>query len=137
MRTIGFAANSNYMFWRDALSNVDGTQILDLLVGSPATDSVCMWFIVLAKTDNVLKLGFWLRSLRAPIVLVTPNTLVAQQLAPQVPKLAFVCHPICAAADLPTLMLLTTRRTGGSQVLHVPRSRATATPSTRRTGIWP
>jgi len=121
LSTIGFAANEQPGFWREALVQAGVTTIVETPIGDLCAKAVQAWVVVLAKTDDPTTHSCWLRSLNAPIIVITQRTSALQRLAPQLPKLAFICHPLRAELDLATFLVLATRRTGGVSVMNAPR----------------
>lgn len=121
LSTIGFAANEQSRFWHEALVHAGVTTIVETPIGTFCTKVVQAWVVVIAKTEDPLCYALWLASLDAPIVVITQRTSAVQRLAPRLPKLAFICHPLRAELDLATLLVLATRRTGGVCVVNAPR----------------
>lgn len=124
LSTIGFAASEQPHFWREALVRAGVTTIVETPIGACSTRAVQAWVVVMAKTDDPVCYLSWLRNLNAPIVMITQRTNAMQRLAPQLPKLAFICHPLRAELDLGTFLVLATRRTGGVSVVSAPQFHA-------------
>lgn len=125
--TIGLCANDQSHFWRESLLDAGVTTIVDTKLGGTCTQSVNAWVVVMGLNDDPLDYAYWIRSLSAAVIVITPRTVTMQNLARQLPKVAFVCHPLRAELGFATLLLLTTRRTGGCSVMHAPLVRAVLT----------
>ena len=122
-RIIGIATQDNSELWMQSLLLCRGVSIVEgSLLASVPNIPVDVWLVIIPKGMAPCAYAEWLRTLRAPIVLVTHQPKVASTLAGSVPSLAFVCHPLRAAEDTFTLLYLAKERTAGMQVLDATRS---------------
>ncbi len=75
------------------------------------------WVVALDLWQAPMTHGFWLRTLPAPIVLITPHTLAAQALAPLVAHLKVITPPSRAQHELADMLVLALAGTAGTLVV--------------------
>lgn len=85
--------------------------------GTSATIGADAWVVVLDRWQAPMNHGFWLRTLCAPIILITPHILAAQALAPLVSHLKVITPPSRALHDLADMLLLALAGTAGTLVV--------------------
>jgi hypothetical protein len=78
--------------WCRVVATTDALPMLKEL-GTPAINGADAWVVVLDHWQAPMTHGFWLRTLHAPIVLITPHTLAAQALVPLVSHLKVITPP--------------------------------------------
>jgi hypothetical protein len=121
LETIGICAQKNYHFWLEAVRDCMPKQIVSVSFYEDVQQShVDVWLVVPDKTINPIHYAFWLHSLRAPIVVVTPHTEPARRVTSALSYLSMICHPLQAQHDLHSLLYLASRRTGGICVVNAP-----------------
>ncbi len=109
--------------WRRIVAATGASPISVALGERPApttTTQACevgAWVVVLDTRQTPMKQGFWLRTLSAPIILVTPHLIAAQALASLVPDLRVICPPLRAAAHMSDLLAVALASTGGTLVV--------------------
>ncbi len=86
-------------------------------LGTSAIMGVDAWVVVLDHWQAPMTHGFWLRTLRAPIVLITPHTLAAQALVPLVAHLKVITPPSRALHALADMLMLALAGTAGTLVV--------------------
>ena len=86
-------------------------------LGTSAVIGADAWVVVLDQWQAPMTHGFWLRSLPAPIVLITPHTLAAQALAPLVPQLKVISPPARALHELADILVLALAGAAGTLVV--------------------
>ena len=86
-------------------------------LGTSAVIGADAWVVALDQWQAPMTHGFWLRSLPAPIVLITPHTLAAQALAPLVPQLKVISPPARAARGLADMLVLALAGAAGTLVV--------------------
>jgi hypothetical protein len=124
LNTIGLVARKHRTLWLDMLRHCKPRRIVEVPFGDEVPHApVEAWLVVPDTLANLIAYSFWLRSLQAPIVLITPQTGAARQLARTVPALAIICHPLPAEDRLADLLFLAGQRTGGVRVIDAPRER--------------
>lgn len=88
-------------------------------LGTPAIIGADAWVVVLDHWQAPMTHGFWLRTLRAPIVLITPHTLAAQALVPLVSHLKVITPPSRALHELADMLMLALAGTAGTLVVPI------------------
>lgn len=123
LSAIGFATNERRSLSHNLLTRMPKVMITEVPLGDDCFAFVDAWVVALDKSDDPINHLFWLRRLNAPIVIITQRTSATLRLAPQIPKLTFICHPLRLenAKGLNNLLTLATRRTGGVSVMNAPR----------------
>ena len=86
-------------------------------LGTTAVHGADAWVVVLDQWQAPMTHGFWLRTIPAPIVLVSPHTLAAQALSPLVPQLKVISPPARAARALTDMLALALVGSGGTLVV--------------------
>ena len=86
-------------------------------LGTSAVIGADAWVVALDQWQAPMTHGFWLRSLPAPIVLITPHTLAAQALAPLVPQLKVISPPARALHELADMLVLALASAAGTLVV--------------------
>lgn len=120
--SIGFTAQKDRDFWLGALQNCEPQQIIEAPFGGAVPQTpVEAWLVAPDKSVHPDVYGVWLRSLNAPILLITPHTNAAFRLADAIPYLAFICHPLQAGYDIHDLLYLASYRTSGVHVVDAPQ----------------
>ena len=90
-------------------------------LGTSAVIGAQAWVVVLDQRQAPMTHGFWLRTLPAPIVLITPHTLAAQALAPIVSQLKVISPPGRALHQLADMLVLAMAGTAGTLVVPAHR----------------
>ncbi|MBK9943237.1 MAG: hypothetical protein U0Z44_05890 [Kouleothrix sp.] len=118
LNTIGIAAHPERSFWLDALQRCRPQRIVEIGFGASAPSvAVDAWLVAAGKSHDPKRYAEWLRSLPAPIVLVTQQVGAARPLVHSVPKLAIICHPLRAECELHDMLFLAAHRSAGAWVL--------------------
>lgn len=123
LNTIGLAVRKDRGFWLGELRSYNPPRIVEAPFGGEVPQTPVEAWLVVPGSINYAAYGRWLRTLRAPIVLITTQTQAAAQLAPAIPSLALICHPLQAGYNLLDLLFLASRRTAGVRVIDAPRER--------------
>ena len=98
------------------VATTDALPVLKEL-GTSAIIGADAWVVVLDHWQAPMTHGFWLRTLLAPIVLITPHTLAAQALAPLVSHLKVITPPSRALHQLADMLMLALAGTAGTLVV--------------------
>ena len=102
--------------WCRVVATTDALPVLKEL-GTSAIIGADAWVVVLDHWQAPMTHGFWLRTLLAPIVLITPHTLAAQALAPLVSHLKVITPPSRALHQLADMLMLALAGTAGTLVV--------------------
>ncbi len=121
LTTIGLVAQSEREVWSNSMKKGQPKQIVEMPFHSDTAQTwVDAWLVVPQHTENPVRYTFWLRSLRAPIVLITQHLTAAFGMAQVIPFLTYVCHPFQAERDIDEFLYLAAYRSSGVDVIDVP-----------------
>ncbi|NNJ12199.1 hypothetical protein EKD04_017860 [Chloroflexales bacterium ZM16-3] len=121
-QTIAVAADSaaGRAAWARRVTEL-GAQPIPVPLRSPLpTDHVDLWVVILDAHTLPISIAFWLRQIRARIVLITPHLPAGQSLAQIVPALCLVCAPPQASAGIADVLALAESIRSGVIALTLP-----------------
>jgi hypothetical protein len=86
-------------------------------LGTSSVIGASAWVVVLDQWQAPMSHSFWLRTLPTPIVLVTPHTLAAQELAPLISQLKVISPPGRALHELADMLVIAMAGTAGTLIV--------------------
>jgi hypothetical protein len=114
--TIGVSADASFLaYWCRLVEEAgSGAVAVPLLGGSQRP--VDRWLVVLDRQE-AMTYRFWLRSLAAPIAVVTSSMSASYPLVDRVPLIRLLCHTSRAMASLADVLAMAQNISAGSLVL--------------------
>lgn len=106
-----------HLAWPDILRPYG--QVVEYPLGVPSAAMVDCWLVVLDVHTAPLLLRDWIAHLRAPVILLTPHTSAAQELAGIVRYLAVICHPQRAISGIADLLTMACATHAGTSMIRL------------------
>jgi hypothetical protein len=120
---IGIATVAMHDEWEALVRAVSESALLHPPDDAAPDLALSAWLVVLDAQHPPARYQDCMRTLRAPILLITPQTWAAQELCVQIKKLALICHPLRVRSvhDLRDFLTMAAAARGGTLVLAAPR----------------